>query len=63
MNEENYKAYLAGYDFKAYVIKTQASAGGIWHHPFIENVYIVFANDKSLTTMLTLDFTVTAYYP
>lgn len=63
MNEENYRAYLAGYDFKAYVIKTQASSGSIWHYPFIENVYIVFANDKSLTTTLTLDFTVTAYYP
>jgi hypothetical protein len=63
MNEENYRAYLAGYDFKAYVIKTQASSGSIWHYPFIENVYIVFANDKSLTTTLTLDFTITACYP
>ena len=62
VNEDNYKAYLAGYDFKAYVIQREAQSGGIYHYPFLENVYIIFANERSLTTTLTLSFTATAYH-
>ena len=62
VNEDNYKAYLAGYDFKAYVIQREVQSGGIYHYPFLENVYIIFANRRSLTTTLTLNFTATAYH-
>lgn len=63
VNEENYKAYLAGYDFRAYVIQKQTQTGGVYHYPFIESVYIIFANDRSLTTTLTINFTAKAYSP
>ena len=56
-DEENYQKYLAGYDFEAYVAQTDIQTLTL-ELAAPADTYIIFSNEKSLTTTVTLQINI-----